>query len=98
MIELYRNYLATLQYHQEYGDKYGGTEELIKIYEEKLGMKEPYNWNYEIKVKTKTGEYVYEQETLEKIDLLLEKHKDYTEVKATKKLVKKRGKNNGSNK
>lgn len=57
-------------------------------------MKEPYRWNYTIRVKTKDGEYVYEQETLEKIDLLLEKHKDYMEVKATKngpkKLVKKK--------
>ncbi len=57
-------------------------------------MKEPYRWNYTIKVKTKDGEYTYEKETLENIDLLLEKHKDYTEVKATKKepkkLVKKR--------
>lgn len=84
-LELYRNYLATLQYHQEYGDKYGDTEELIKIYEEKLNMKEPYNWNYQIKIKTKDGEYVYEKETLDNLDMLLEKHKDYVELKAERK-------------
>ena len=45
-------------------------------------MKEPYRWNYTIKVKTKDGEYTYEKETLDNIDLLLQKHPDYTEVDA----------------
>lgn len=48
-------------------------------------MKEQYRWNYTIKIKTKDGEYEYEKETLDNIDLLLEKHKDYEEVQATRK-------------
>lgn len=59
-------------------------------------MKEPYRWNYTIKVKTKEGTFEYEKETLDNIDLLLEKHKGYEEVQAVqnkpKKLVKKKGK------
>lgn len=55
-------------------------------------MKEPYIWNYNIKVKTQDGEYEYERETLEKIDDILEKHPDYEMIHAvhTKKLVKER--------
>lgn len=33
---IYRNYLFALQEREEYGDKYGDTDELIKMYEEKL--------------------------------------------------------------
>lgn len=47
-------------------------------------MKEDYKWNYDIKIKTKEGEFEYEKEDLSNIGLLLEKHKDYTEVQATK--------------
>ena len=54
-------------------------------------MKEQYKWNYNIKIKTKEGTYEYEKESLDNIDLLLEKHKDYEEVKAEKVKVKKRG-------
>jgi hypothetical protein len=60
-------------------------------------MKEQYRWNYTIKIKTKDGTYEYEKETLDNIDLLLEKHLNYEELKATKvensgkKLVKKIG-------
>jgi hypothetical protein len=46
-------------------------------------MKEPYIWDYTIKVKTKTGEYTYEKETLDNIDMLLQKHPDYTGIEAT---------------
>lgn len=53
-------------------------------------MKEPYRWNYNIKIKTTTGEFEYEKENLENIDLLISKHQDYTEVRA-KRLVKERG-------
>ena len=42
-------------------------------------MKEQYKWNYNIKIKTKEGTYEYEKESLDNIDLLLEKHKDYEE-------------------
>ena len=58
-------------------------------------MKQPYIWNYDIKVKTKEGEYNYERETLEKIDDILEKHPNYEMVHAvyTKKLVKERNTN-----
>lgn len=59
-------------------------------------MKEQYRWNYTIKIKTKDGEYEYEKETLDNIDLLLEKHKDYEEVQATYNKPKvKVKKNNG---
>jgi len=47
-------------------------------------MKEQYKWNYLIKVKTKEGTFEYEKETLDNIDLILEKHKDYEEVEAKK--------------
>lgn len=89
-LEQYRNYLQSIQYHQEYGDKYGDTKELIEMYERELKMKQPYKWNYKIKVKTKEGEYNYERETLENIEDILEKHPNYEMVHAvhTKKLVK----------
>ena len=54
-------------------------------------MKEQYKWNYNIKIKTKEGTYEYEKESLDNIDLLLEKHKDYEELKAEKVKVKKIG-------
>lgn len=54
-------------------------------------MKEKYNWNYTIKIKTKEGIYEYEKETLDNIDLLLEKHKEYEEIEAKKEKVKKIG-------
>ena len=57
-------------------------------------MKQPYNWDYTIRIKTKEGTFEYEKEDLSNIDLLLEKHKDYEEVQATKNkpktLVKRR--------
>jgi hypothetical protein len=39
LLMLYRNYIFALQERQEYGDKYGDTEEIIKQYEEKLKIK-----------------------------------------------------------
>ena len=45
-------------------------------------MKQPYNWDYTIRIKTKEGTYEYEKETLDNLDLLLQKHKDYEEVQA----------------
>lgn len=36
LLMIYRNYLASLQYRKEYGDKYGDTEELIEMYEKRL--------------------------------------------------------------
>ena len=54
-------------------------------------MKEQYKWNYNIKIKTKEGTYEYEKESLDNIDLLLEKHPDYEEIKAEKAKVKKIG-------
>lgn len=47
-------------------------------------MKQPYNWDYTIRVKTKEGTFEYEKETLDNLDLLLEQHKGYEEVQATK--------------
>lgn len=40
LLMLYRNYLFALQTREEFGDKYGDTDELIKMYEEKLNIKE----------------------------------------------------------
>lgn len=57
-------------------------------------MKEPYRWDYTVRIKTKDGTFEYEKETLENIDLLLAKHPNYTEIQAThnkpKTLSKKR--------
>lgn len=55
-------------------------------------MKQQYNWDYTIRIKTKEGTFEYEKEDLSNIDLLLEKHKDYEELQATqnKKLIKRR--------
>lgn len=36
LIELYKNYLFALREREEYGNKYGDTDEIIKIYEKKL--------------------------------------------------------------
>jgi len=36
LLTLYKNYLFALREREEFGDKYGDTEELIKIYELKL--------------------------------------------------------------
>lgn len=35
-LEIYRNYLFALQEREEYGDKYGDTDELMEIYKNKL--------------------------------------------------------------
>lgn len=51
-------------------------------------MKEDFKWNYNIKIKTKEGTYEYEKEDLSNLDLLLEKHPDYEEIKATKEKPK----------
>lgn len=75
----YRNYLATLQYHQEYGDKYGDTQELIEMYERKLNMKEPYRWNYTIRIKTKEGTFEYEEDDVLEAVKLVEQHPNYEE-------------------
>ena len=36
ILTIYSNYLHTLEYNNEYGDKYGDSLELIKFYEERL--------------------------------------------------------------
>lgn len=53
ILELYRNYLFALQTREEYGDKYGDTDEIIEMYEKKLKENG-------IKVKEKTKENKYE--------------------------------------
>ena len=42
-LQTYRNYLATLITRQEYGDRYGDTDEIVKMYENQLGKDEPLN-------------------------------------------------------
>lgn len=54
-------------------------------------MKQPYRWDYTIKIKTKEGTYEYEDK-LENVDKILEKHPNYEEIQA-KRLVKRRGRN-----
>lgn len=39
LLEIYKNYLYALKTREEYGEKYGDTDELIKMYEEQLGIK-----------------------------------------------------------
>lgn len=56
-------------------------------------MKEPYIWNYNIKIKTKDGEYEYEQDDVLDAVKLVEKHPDYEEFymeHKPKALVKRR--------
>ena len=59
-------------------------------------MKEKYNWDYNIRIKTKDGTFAYENETLDRIQTLLEQHSDYEEITAEhikpKTLVKTRKK------
>ena len=69
-LDLYKNYLYALEY--------GDSKDLIEMYERILMEK------YKIKIKTKEGTYEYEKEDLQDLDLLLEKHKDYEELKAEK--------------
>jgi hypothetical protein len=38
LLELYRNYLFALQEREEYGDKYGDTDELIETYQKTLKL------------------------------------------------------------
>lgn len=56
-------------------------------------MKQPYIWDYTIRIKTKEGTYEYE-DRLDNLESILDKHKDYEEVRAEKlkpkKLIKKR--------
>lgn len=54
-------------------------------------MKQQYNWDYTIRVKTKEGTFEYEDK-LENVDKILEKHPNYEEIQA-KKLVKRRSRN-----
>ena len=42
-LQTYRNYLSTLATRQEYGDKYGDTEEIVEMYEKQLGKDELLN-------------------------------------------------------
>lgn len=46
-------------------------------------MKQPYNWDYTIRVKTKEGTFEYE-DNLENIDTILQQHEGYEEIQATK--------------
>jgi len=38
-LQMYRNYLYALRERQEYGNQYGDTDEIIKMYEDILGIK-----------------------------------------------------------
>lgn len=47
-LQMYKNYLYALREQQEYGDKYGDTDELIKMYEENLNIKKPKQDDFEL--------------------------------------------------
>ena len=51
-------------------------------------MKEPYIWDYTIRIKTKEGTFEYEKETLDNLDLLLQQHKGYEELRAERNTIK----------
>ena len=51
-------------------------------------MKQPYIWDYTIRVKTKEGTYEYEDK-LENLDSILSKHPNYEQVEAKQKVLKK---------
>ena len=51
LLRLYQNYLYALREKQLYGDKYGDTDEIIKMYEDILGIKS--NKNEICKIKSK---------------------------------------------
>ena len=38
-LQMYKNYLYALRERQEYGNQYGDTDEIIKMYEDDLGIK-----------------------------------------------------------
>lgn len=40
-LEMYKNYLYALRVREEYGNQYGDTDEIIKMYEDALGIKKP---------------------------------------------------------
>lgn len=48
-LQMYMNYLYALREREEYGNQYGDTDEIIKMYEDVLGIKkeEPVQDNFE---------------------------------------------------
>ena len=63
-------------------------------------MKNEFN-EYNIKIRTKEGTYEYEKVDLDNLDLIVKKHSEYEELRATqnkpKMLIKKLGGQNGRN-
>lgn len=53
LLRLYQNYLYALREKQLYGDKYGDTDEIIKMYEDILGIKSNKNEDEICKIKSK---------------------------------------------
>ena len=45
--------------------------------------KTEYVWNYDIKVKDKNGEFIYEDETLENLQDIILKYPHYDEIQAS---------------
>lgn len=52
-------------------------------------MKEPYEWNYKIKIKTKDGTFEYEKEHILEAVMLIQDHPDYEEFYAEQSKPKK---------
>ena len=51
LITIYRNYLFAVKEREEYGDKYGDTDELMEYYEEVLNIKTSKDLKLERKIK-----------------------------------------------
>ena len=60
-------------------------------------MKEQYNWDYLIKIKTKDGTFEFEKESLEHLEELINQYPEYEEFEA-KKMIKIKKKEQQKNK
>ena len=62
-LEMYKNYLYALRVREEYGNQYGDTDEIIKMYEDALGIK-----------KSEPSPYKFEEVSTDIIKLISELH------------------------
>ena len=67
-LQMYKNYLYALRVRQEYGNQYGDTDEIIKMYENDLGIK-----------KSEPSPDKFEEVSTDIIDLITNLHYEDTE-------------------
>lgn len=67
-LQMYKNYLYALRERQEYGNQYGDTDEIIKMYEDDLGIK-----------KLEPSPDKFEEVSTDIIDLITNLHYEDTE-------------------